>query len=77
VQSLGYSWDEVHGEAEKLEHVMSDSLEKRIAEALGNPARDPHGELIPSADLIAPSDPAFPFQSSFRGKGHGAASSRE
>jgi DtxR family Mn-dependent transcriptional regulator len=54
VQTLGYTWDEVHGEAEKLEHAISESLEKRIATALGNPARDPHGEPIPSEDLIMP-----------------------
>jgi len=56
VQSLGYSWDEVHGDAEKLEHAMSDSLEQHIAAALGNPDRDPHGEPIPSAHLVMPPD---------------------
>jgi len=56
VQSLGYSWDEVHSEAEKLEHVISEEFEARIAAALGNPIRDPHGDLIPSADLIMPKD---------------------
>ncbi|HEX2696802.1 MAG TPA: metal-dependent transcriptional regulator [Anaerolineales bacterium] len=56
VHTLGYSWDEVHGEAEKLEHVISEDFEKRIAAALGNPVRDPHGELIPTEDLIMPSD---------------------
>ena len=61
VQSLGYSWDEVHSEAEKLEHAVSEDLEKRIADALGNPARDPHGEPIPSADLIMPTDPSVPL----------------
>lgn len=56
VQTLGYSWDEVHGEAEKLEHVISEEFEERIAAALGYPARDPHGEPIPSADLTMPPD---------------------
>jgi len=56
VQTLGYSWDEVHGDAEKLEHAMSDSLERHIAAALGNPERDPHGEPIPSAHLVMPAD---------------------
>ena len=61
VQTLGYSWDEVHSEAEKLEHVISEDFEERIATALGNPARDPHGEPIPSADLIMPKDQSIPL----------------
>jgi DtxR family Mn-dependent transcriptional regulator len=56
VQTLGYSWDEVHAEADKLEHAISEELEERIAAALGYPARDPHGELIPTVDLTMPSD---------------------
>ena len=56
VQTLGYSWDEVHNEAEKLEHVISEELEERIASAMGYPVRDPHGEPIPSADLVMPKD---------------------
>lgn len=56
VQTLGYSWDEVHNEAEKLEHVISEELEARIAAAMGNPLRDPHGDPIPSADLVMPED---------------------
>ncbi len=50
VQTLGYSWDEVHNEAEKLEHVISEDFEMRIAAAMGDPERDPHGDLIPSAE---------------------------
>lgn len=53
---LGYGWDEVHTEAEKLEHVISEELERRISASLGNPARDPHGDPIPSAALIMPAD---------------------
>jgi DtxR family transcriptional regulator, Mn-dependent transcriptional regulator len=56
VQTLDYSWDEVHNEAEKLEHVISEEFEERIASAMGYPLRDPHGELIPSADLVMPKD---------------------
>ncbi len=56
VQTLGYSWDEVHGEAERLEHVISEDFEARIAAALGNPDRDPHGEPIPTANLTMPQD---------------------
>jgi DtxR family Mn-dependent transcriptional regulator len=49
--ALGMPWDRVHAEAEVLEHVLSDELEELIATKLGNPAMDPHGDPIPSADL--------------------------
>jgi DtxR family Mn-dependent transcriptional regulator len=58
-KELGYRWDEVHGEAEELEHAMSEELERRISESLGNPARDPHGDPIPSASLVMPKDKTF------------------
>ena len=61
VQTLGYSWDEVHNEAEKLEHVISEEFEARIAAALGNPVRDPHGDLIPTPDLRMPDDDTIPL----------------
>ncbi|MCL4260984.1 MAG: metal-dependent transcriptional regulator [Anaerolineales bacterium] len=61
VQTLGYSWDEVHEEAERLEHVISEDFEQRVAEALGHPLRDPHGELIPTADLEMPLEDATPL----------------
>jgi len=48
VQVLGYSWDEVHDEAERLEHVISERMEARIFELLGRPQLDPHGHSIPS-----------------------------
>lgn len=63
VQTLGYSWDEVHEEAERLEHVISEDFERRIAAAMGNPIRDPHGELIPTEDLRMPSDDSIPLSS--------------
>ena len=50
VQDLGYSWDEVHDEAELLEHAVSDTFIERMAAKLGNPTRDPHGDPIPAAD---------------------------
>jgi DtxR family transcriptional regulator, Mn-dependent transcriptional regulator len=53
-QTLGYSWDEVHDEADRLEHVISEDFEERIAQALGNPSHDPHGEPIPTRDLQLP-----------------------
>lgn len=50
VQHVGYSWDEVHDEAEVLEHAMSDRLLDAIDAQLGHPRRDPHGDPIPRAD---------------------------
>ncbi len=50
VESLGYSWDTVHEEAERLEHAVSDTLIERMAAALGHPSVDPHGDPIPDAD---------------------------
>ncbi|MEY7973571.1 metal-dependent transcriptional regulator [Saccharomonospora xinjiangensis] len=50
VSELGYTWDEVHAEADQLEHVVSDLLVERIAVKLGNPVRDPHGDPIPAVD---------------------------
>ncbi len=49
--ALGMPWDRVHAEAEVLEHYISEELEERIANALGDPAVDPHGDPIPSRDL--------------------------
>jgi DtxR family Mn-dependent transcriptional regulator len=54
VEALGYSWDEVHEEAEKLEHHISEKLEARIAAHLGNPDVDPHGDPIPSLEGVLP-----------------------
>lgn len=50
VAELGYGWDEVHDEAEVLEHAVSDDLVDRLDRRLGHPARDPHGDPIPTAD---------------------------
>src|SRR5919197_2480460 len=49
VDFLGYSWDTVHAEAERLEHAVSDTLVERMAAALGHPSFDPHGDPIPTA----------------------------
>ena len=51
-EALGYSWDQVHDAAEKLEHVISEELEDKMAKILGNPTADPHGAPIPSKDGI-------------------------
>lgn len=50
VAHLGYTWDTVHDEAERLEHAVSDGLVERIAQALGHPTADPHGDPIPDPD---------------------------
>lgn len=50
-QKLGYTWDEVHEEADRLEHAISEELAERLSAALGHPTRDPHGHAIPSAAL--------------------------
>lgn len=47
-EALGYSWDEVHDEAERLEHTISEEFEARIDRVLGYPTTDPHGDPIPS-----------------------------
>jgi DtxR family transcriptional regulator, Mn-dependent transcriptional regulator len=55
-QTLGYPWDEVHAEADRLEHVISEEFEDRLAALLGDPAEDPHGHPIPSkqGDVVTP-----------------------
>lgn len=50
VEILKFPWDEIDSEAERLEHFMSEKLEKRIDEILGHPSRDPHGDTIPAPD---------------------------
>src|SRR5512134_853766 len=54
-EALGYTWDQVHDEACRLEHVISEEFEDKIFEALGRPTRDPHGEPIPTKDGKMPS----------------------
>lgn len=56
-QTLGLSWDKVHSEAERLEHVLSEELEAEIDRVLGYPATDPHGDPIPTADLVIAAEP--------------------
>lgn len=54
LEVMGYSWDEVHEEAEKLEHHISERFEDKIAELLDDPTHDPHGDPIPTKDGIMP-----------------------
>ena len=58
-EALDVPWDRVHDEAEVLEHVLSEELEELIAAKLGNPTRDPHGDPIPSADLVIEEEPTL------------------
>lgn len=67
VEELGYSWDEVHDEAEVLEHAVSDELIDRIDHRLGFPARDPHGDPIPTADGTPRRPDAVPLLSAAAG----------
>lgn len=52
MEALGFTWDEVHEQADILEHVISEKLEERIAAALGHPDFDPHGDPIPSKEGV-------------------------
>jgi DtxR family Mn-dependent transcriptional regulator len=58
---LDYSWDEVHDEAERLEHFISERLEDRIAAKLGDPDTDPHGHLIPERSGALPAREEMPL----------------
>lgn len=58
---LGYGWDEVHGEAEALEHAVSERFTERLAARLGHPQHDPHGDPIPSAEGTLPDTPDVPL----------------
>ena len=58
VERLGMSWEDVHAEADRLEHVISEVLEDRIAAELDHPERDPHGDPIPARDGTVPSAPS-------------------
>ena len=62
-EALGVPWDRVHAEAEVLEHVLSDELEELIAAKLGHPTRDPHGDPIPTRDLVVEESPTQPLTS--------------
>lgn len=53
-EKLGYTWDEVHSEADRLEHVISEELEERISQLLGDPSFDPHGDPIPTREFRMP-----------------------
>ena len=61
LEVMGYSWDEVHDEAEKLEHHISERFEDRIVQLLDDPTHDPHGDPIPTKDGLMPEMDAEPL----------------
>lgn len=63
VRALGYPWDEVHPEAERLEHSASDKLVDRMAAAIGEPTTDPHGAPIPTRDGVVDDAPCLSLAS--------------
>ena len=62
ITELGFGWEEVHAEAELMEHVVSDEFTERLAHHLGQPLFDPHGDPIPRADGSVPSAPHTPLE---------------
>jgi DtxR family Mn-dependent transcriptional regulator len=68
LEHLGYDWQEVHDEAERLEHAVSDAFTGRLAELLGHPVHDPHGDPIPSAEGSLEMDDSFTLSQAFVGQ---------
>lgn len=68
LEHLGYSWRDVHGEAERLEHTVSDEFTERLAEFLGHPSHDPHGAPIPAVDGTLEPDDSFPLSDTGAGQ---------
>ena len=68
LEHLGYSWRDVHAEAERLEHTVSDEFTERLAEFLGHPGHDPHGDPIPAADGTLEPDPSIPLSEAGAGR---------
>lgn len=67
-EALGYSWDQVHDEAERLEHVISEEMEERMAEFLGHPRTDPHGAPIPTKEGFIAERESIPLTSAQSGE---------
>ena len=65
---LGYPWEEVHEEAERLEHAVSDGFTERLAAFLGHPDHDPHGDPIPTVDGTLEPDDSFPLSAASGGR---------
>jgi DtxR family Mn-dependent transcriptional regulator len=68
LEHLGYDWQDVHEEAERLEHAVSDGFTERLAELLGHPDHDPHGDPIPSAEGTMEVDDSFTLSRASAGR---------
>ena len=68
LEHLGYDWQDVHDEAERLEHAVSDGFTGRLAELLGHPDHDPHGDPIPSAEGTLKVDDSFTLSQAVAGQ---------
>jgi DtxR family Mn-dependent transcriptional regulator len=68
LEHLGYDWQEVHDEAERLEHAVSDGFTERLAQLLGHPDRDPHGDPIPSVEGTLEADDSFTLSQAVTGQ---------
>jgi len=68
LEHLGYTWEEVHEEAERLEHAVSDGFTERLAEFLDHPDHDPHGGPIPTVDGSLTPDDSFPLSEAVAGQ---------
>jgi DtxR family Mn-dependent transcriptional regulator len=68
LKCLGYSWEDVHVEAESLEHSVSDAFTERLAEFLGHPDQDPHGDPIPATDGTLEPDDSFALSAAASGQ---------
>jgi DtxR family Mn-dependent transcriptional regulator len=68
LERLGYPWEEVHEEAESLEHSVSDAFTERLAEFLGHPGYDPHGDPIPASDGTLEADDSLSLSAATAGQ---------
>jgi DtxR family transcriptional regulator, Mn-dependent transcriptional regulator len=68
LEYLGYSWEEVHEEAESMEHSVTDAFTERLAALLEHPVQDPHGDPIPTADGTLEADDSFPLAAATPGQ---------
>lgn len=68
LEHLGYPWENVHEEAERLEHAVSEKFTERLAELLGNPEQDPHGAPIPAADGSLTLEDSLPLSEAKAGR---------
>ena len=67
LEHLGYSWEDVHAEAGRLEHAVSDEFTERLAEFLGHPGHDPHGDPIPTPEGALEPDDSYPLSEAREG----------